>query len=103
MDAATLIRQARAGSDLSLRQLAQRAGTSHATLSAYEAGRIDPSVRTVQRIVRSAGFDPAVVLVPRVDPTEGGRGDELVQVLELAALFPARHARQLPYPKFGAP
>ena len=103
MDAATLIRQARSGSGLSLRQLARRAGTSHATLSAYEAGRVDPSVHTVSRIIRSAGFDPAVVLVPRVDPTEGGRGDELVQVLELAARFPARHARRLSYPRFGAP
>jgi transcriptional regulator with XRE-family HTH domain len=103
MDAATLIRQARSGSGLSLRQLAERAGTSHATLSAYESGRVDPSVRTVQRIIRSAGFDPAVVLVPRVDPTEGGRGDELVQVLELAAQFPARHRRRMQCPRFGAP
>jgi transcriptional regulator with XRE-family HTH domain len=103
MDAATLIRQARSGSGLSLRQLAERAGTSHATLSAYESGRVDPSVHTVQRIIRSAGFDPAVVLVPRVDPTEGGRGDELVQVLELAAQFPARHRRRLQYPRFGSP
>ena len=103
MDAATLIRQARSGSGLSLRQLAHRAGTSHATLSAYEAGRVDPSVHTVQRIIRCAGFDPAVVLVPRVDPTESGRGDELVQVLELAAQFPARHTRRLQYPRFGAP
>lgn len=103
MDAATLIRRARSCSGLSLRQLARRAGTSHATLSAYEAGRVDPSVHTVRRIIRSAGFDPAVVLVPRVDPNEGGRGDELVQVLELAAQFPARHARRLSYPRFGAP
>ena len=56
MDAAAVIRTARAGAGLSLRGLAGRAGTSHATLSAYEAGRVHPSIDTVGRIVGAAGY-----------------------------------------------
>ncbi len=103
MDAASLVRRARTASGLTLRQLAERAGTSHATLAAYEAGRVDPSIHTVQRIVRAAGFDPTVQLLPSVDTGDGSRGEELIQVLDLASQFPARHARRLPYPRFGAP
>jgi transcriptional regulator with XRE-family HTH domain len=104
MTAAMLLRRARRGSGLTLRRLAVRAHTSHATLSAYESGRVDPSMETVQRIVRAAGFDLDVSLSPRVggDSPED-RGQELVEVLELAALFPARHQPELRFPRFGAP
>ncbi len=103
MDAATVIRTARSGSGLTLRALARSAGTSHATLSAYEAGRVDPSMDTVDRIVRAAGYDVDWSLARRVHgPTPGDRGRELVEVLELAALFPARHHPELAYPRFGA-
>jgi transcriptional regulator with XRE-family HTH domain len=103
MTAAALLRRARRGSGLTLRRLAIRAHTSHATLSAYESGRVDPSLETVQRIVRAAGFDLDYALSPRVggDSPED-RGQELVEVLELAALFPARHQPELRFPKFGA-
>lgn len=101
MDAAVLIRRARARSGLTLRQLAGRAGTSHATLSAYESARVQPSVPTAERIVRAAGFGLAVELLPLVGDGPGARGEELVQVLDLAAQFPARHARRLRYPRFG--
>lgn len=87
---------------MSLRELAARTKTSHSTLSAYEAGRKIPSVETLGRIVRSAGYELAADLTPAVggsDPT--ARGDELVEVLELAGLFPARHSRTLRYPPFG--
>jgi len=104
MDAAIVIRTARAGAGLSLRGLAERAGTSHATLAAYEAGRVDPSVDTVDRIVRAAGYDVDWSLARRPgagDPA-GDRGSELVEALELAALFPARHDPGLALPRFGA-
>jgi transcriptional regulator with XRE-family HTH domain len=55
MEAATVLRRARRRSRLTLRELAGRAGTSHATLSAYEAGRKVPTVATLDRIVRAAG------------------------------------------------
>lgn len=102
MDAARTLRNVRSRSGLTLRALARRAGTSHSTLAAYEAGRKVPSVETLDRIVRAAGFS----LDPEVTPRVGGadaadRGRELIEVLELAAQFPARHARRLAYPRFG--
>ena len=100
MQAGLLLRRARISSGLSLRLLAQRAGTSHSTLSAYEAGHVDPSVATMQRIVRAAGYDLQADLVPLVGG--GHRGQELVEVLQLAALFPSRHTPVLTFPKFGA-
>jgi transcriptional regulator with XRE-family HTH domain len=102
MKASSLVHRVRARSGLSLRELARRAGTSHSTLSAYETGRKVPSVETLDRIVRAAGFVADVDLEPDVGgPDRGARGRELVEVLELAAMFPARHARTLEVPRFG--
>jgi transcriptional regulator with XRE-family HTH domain len=101
MGAAMTVRQARQRAGMSLRELAARAGTSHATLSAYENGAKTPSVKTLERIVRAAGFALDLELVPRVDGDEpADRGQELEAVLALAALFPARHAATLPFPRF---
>ena len=105
MDAARTLRVARRRSGLSLRELAPRPGTSHATISAYEAGRVTPSVDTLDRIVRAAGFSVAPSLERRVGDEDGdpaARGRELEEVLELAGLFPARHAPTLEMPIFGA-
>jgi transcriptional regulator with XRE-family HTH domain len=104
MEAATVLRRARRRSRLTLRELAGRAGTSHATLSAYEAGRKVPTVATLDRIVRAAGFE----LVDELEPAVGGvdraaRGQELIDVLELASMFPARHEPELSFPRFGRP
>ncbi len=97
-----LIRSARARSGLSLRQLAARAGTSHSTLSAYESGAKEPGVATLARILRAAGFALDLGLEPRIGgPDPEARGRELVEVLELAAMFPARHDQQLRAPIFG--
>ena len=100
MDAAVLIRTARQRADLTLRALGELAGTSHSTLAAYESGRTTPTVGTLDRILRAAGFATDVTLAPRIDRAERGR--ELVEVLELAAEFPARHTAHLEFPKFGA-
>jgi transcriptional regulator with XRE-family HTH domain len=102
MDAADLIRRARTAAGFTLRRLAEQAGTSHATLSAYEAGNVNPSVRTLERIVRAAGFNLEVGLIPLVGGEGFDRGNELVQVLELAARFPANQSRDLKYPRFGS-
>lgn len=90
VDAATTLRDARRRSGLSLRVLARRAGTSHSTLAAYESGRVTPSVDTLDRIVRAAGFTIASELTRGVAP-EAERAQELLEVLELAERFPARH------------
>jgi transcriptional regulator with XRE-family HTH domain len=105
MISATLIREARQRAGLSLRGLADRASTSHSALAAYEQGRKIPNVSTLDRIVRAAGFAVDVTLSPRIGSGEGdraARGRELVEVLELAAMFPAQHESSLTFPKFRA-
>ena len=108
MDAAALIRTARERSGLSLRQLATRAGTSHSALAAYESGRTTPNVDTLDRVLRAAGFAAHVVLCRRIDDgpdrldgDRSARGRELIEVLELAEMFPARHDPMLRFPRFG--
>ena len=98
VDAGVLIRTARSRAGLTLRALGERAGTSHSTLAAYESGRTTPTVGTLDRILGAAGFASDVTLAPRVDRIDRGR--ELLEVLELAAQFPARHAKRLAFPRF---
>jgi transcriptional regulator with XRE-family HTH domain len=99
---AATLRSARARAGLSLRELAVRAGTSHSTLAAYEQGRKSPSVATFLRIIDACGFATEFELTRRVRERDGlARGRELEDVLDLAARFPARHARTMRYPKFG--
>ena len=103
MDAATTLRRARENSGLTLRALAARAETSHATLAAYEAGRAIPRVDTLDRILRAAGYASDIALERRAEGApedRAAKGDELWAALELAAMFPARHAKQLRFPKF---
>ena len=104
VDASSTIRAARARSGLSLRKLASLCSTSHSPLAAYESGRVVPSVETLERVLRGAGFSLSVGLTALVEDGESGadaRGRELVEVLELAAMFPARHTRKLECPQFG--
>jgi len=105
MNAARLIRTARRRAGLTLRELAQRAHTSHSTLAAYEQGRKTPNVDTLDRVLTACGFRVDVTLTarpPDVAADPAARGRELVEVLELAAMFPARHTRTLTAPTFGA-
>jgi transcriptional regulator with XRE-family HTH domain len=101
MDAAAMLRRVRERSGLTLRALAQRAETSHSTLSAYESGRKVPTVETLDRIVRAAGYELGVELIPAVGGADrAARGRELAAVLHLAEQFPARHAATLEFPVF---
>jgi transcriptional regulator with XRE-family HTH domain len=106
VNAGRTLRRARLDARLSLRTLAERAGTSHATLAAYEAGRAVPRVDTLDRILRAAGFATDIEVSRRADATDEARrakGDELVQALELAAMFPARHSTRLRFPPLARP
>jgi transcriptional regulator with XRE-family HTH domain len=99
---ALTLRLGRSRAGLSLREVARRAGTSHATLIAYEQGRKAPSVATFLRILAACGFATDFQLSPRVRERDGlARGRELEAVLDLAAQFPARHTKSMRYPKFG--
>ncbi|MEO1057495.1 MAG: helix-turn-helix transcriptional regulator [Actinomycetota bacterium] len=98
MDAGTAIANARAAAGLTLRELAQLAGTSHSTIAAYENGRKSPNVNTFARVMRAAGFAVDSQLQRRIgsgDDAREARGRELIEVLELAAMFPARVERRL--------
>ena len=68
--AANLIKLARHDAGLSQRELALRARTSQATLSAYETGRKSPSLETLTRIIRAAGQDLRIQVVPYDDHDE---------------------------------
>lgn len=64
------VREARARGSLSQRELANAAGTSQSVVGRIEAGLASPSVDTLSRLVRAAGFDLRLELEPRrvVDP-----------------------------------
>lgn len=95
------MRAARASAGLSLRELAILAGTSHATLSAYEQGRKVPSVSTFLRVVEACNYDVGFELTPRIRHADGiARGDELAEVLILAEQFPSQPSVILDMPVF---
>jgi len=97
-----MLRTARRRAGLTLRQLAALAGTSHSTLASYESGAKVPRADTMSRIFAAAGFTIEVRPSPSAAVQDGRpRGDELVEVLRLAALFPARTDRTLDAQKFG--
>lgn len=104
MTAAQQVIEIRRRSGLGLRALARRAGTSHATLHAYETGAKEPRLDTLLRLAAAAGFALEVDLAPRPDAGEDrvAKGRELAEALTLAAAFPARHRRRLDLPAFGA-
>jgi DNA-binding phage protein len=60
--AGAIIKSARLHAGLSLREVARRAKTSHATLSRYEDGTIEPSFVVVERVVEACGLEMRVLL-----------------------------------------
>ncbi len=100
MSAETIMRTLRRRAGLSLRALAERAGTSHSTLAAYEAGRVVPNFDTIERVAAAAGLRLEIGLVARVAP-EPERALELADVLEVADQFPVGRSRELEAPVFG--
>jgi len=59
-----LIRMARRRAGLTQAELAARAATSQAAISAYESGRRSPSVETLSRVLEAAGFELRMRLAP---------------------------------------
>jgi transcriptional regulator with XRE-family HTH domain len=93
--AGAIIRSARQHAELSLRELARRAKTSHATLSRYEDGTIEPSMSVVERVVDACGLEMRILLTePGVDDR-----DLAASLLGLAvADLPVLAAHQAPPP-----
>ena len=65
--AAGLVRLARAKSGLTQGELAARAGLAQQAISAYETGRIEPTMPSLQRILAAAGFELRLHLEPLSD------------------------------------
>ncbi len=104
MDVSQLIADCRHSVGLSLRELAKRAGTSHSTLAAYEAGRKAPSLATLERILNAAGYDLAVGVRPIRGPGQSlpdDRGVIFKDLLRLADHLPAEHSETLDRPILG--
>lgn len=88
---ANLISRAREAAGLSKADLAQRAGTSRPTLSAYEHGRVSPRLDTVERILAAAGFRLVTTPALRWHEVEVGRG-RTAPVPDRLPDLPAREA-----------
>ena len=71
-----LLREAREGAGLTQAELAQRAGVTQSVISAYERGRREPGLATLQRLVAATGATLSVGVVPA--PPVGPRLRELV-------------------------
>ena len=104
MHAATSLREARRRAGLTQAALAERSGTSQATISAYESGRKEPSVETLSRLLAAAGarlaVEPAATAVVRPSADRLARaGKTLVDVLLLAEALPSRHEPRLAFPR----
>lgn len=84
--AGNLIKLARWDSGLSQRDLARRAGTSQAAIAAYESGNRSPTVETLARIIRAAGRDLRIQVVPYDDH------DDAVSAYEASLPAEARDA-----------
>lgn len=100
MDAATLLLAARTGAGLTQRVLASAANTSQSAIAAIEAGRKQPTVATMERLLRAAGTE----LVP-ADADQAAmlrRSRRLEDVLHLAEALPFRRERTLRFPRIPA-
>ena len=104
MDVAATLRGARRAAGLTQSGLAARAGTSQATISAYESGRKQPSVETLSRLLAASGSrlvaEAGHVPVVQRTRTDDARASRiLVDVIALAEALPSRHERELRYPR----
>lgn len=95
MEPAELIRSVRRRRGLTQAALARAAGTSQPVVSAYEAGRRDPTHRMLRKLIAAAGEELEVsarpasaALPPPVDAADHGR--RLVEVLSLVDAIPHR-------------
>jgi predicted transcriptional regulator len=79
--AARMLRHARRRAAFTQRQLAARAGIPQETIARIEAGRADPRVETLDRLLEACGF--GLESMPRL-----GIGVDRTQIRELLQLVP---------------
>lgn len=108
MDTAKVLREARRRAGLTQAELAERSGTSQATVSAYESGSKHPSVETLSRLLAETGSrlvveQGAPAIVTRSSREHARAARTLLDVLELASKLPVRHEPRLTFPRLGQP
>jgi transcriptional regulator with XRE-family HTH domain len=108
MNAGTVIHHARSRAGLTQAALAERVGTSQATLSSYENGRKQPSVDTLDRLLAAMGSRLTVTsgASPVVRPSKAQIARvarTLSDVLDLAEALPTRHEPELRFPRLPVP
>lgn len=101
MDISHLLRNARLKAGITQAELGRRVQITTSVVSAYEHGTREPKGAVLLEMLGAMGIDS--LPLRRISSTSKSlaRGQELQEVLELAAQFPARHAPTLPYPIFG--
>lgn len=70
MSAWAIVREARTRAGLTQRELARRARKAQSEIARIETGRQEPTFPTLERLVRAAGFDLKVQLVPHDEHDE---------------------------------
>ncbi len=88
---ARLLVSARSRAGLAQRALARRARTAQSVIARIESGSTSPSWRTLERLVRSAGFELHVSLLPRMR----GRSHMLEDVPRILRLTPEQRLIEL--------
>ena len=68
--AAGLLRLARSKTRLTQSEIAELAGVSQQTISAYETGRMDPTISTLERLLGAAGLEMRIRLEEHGDHDE---------------------------------
>ena len=106
MKPASLLSTARHRAALTQAEMAVRAGTSQATVSAYESGRKQPSAATLSRLLAAAGWrlSLAPAARPVVQPSAemlAEAGQVFEQALDLAEALPSQHSAELRFPRLA--
>lgn len=83
MEPSQLIRGARRASGLTQVALARRAGTSQPTLAAYENGRVEPRLETLERLIAACGCELDISAHPKVRRGAAPIADVGEQIAEL--------------------
>jgi transcriptional regulator with XRE-family HTH domain len=94
----TLLSEAREAAGLSKTALAERARTSRSTLSAYEHGRVSPTLDTAERILAAAGHRLTVAPVLRWQEVGIGGGRSAAVPDQLPDLAARAAIRRLEMP-----
>jgi len=89
--AARLLSEARRAGGLTQRELARRARTSQSVVARIERGAVSPTVATLERLLKYAGFD----LLGALRPSVASRSHMLEDVPRILRLTPEQRLLEL--------